>query len=565
MIGAVKAFADAVRADGWQNAILGLGGPKDPSAYTSFRARPRLSDNVLEALYVEDHFAGTIVEALVHHALRPGWDLEVPGDPEHAAAIRLAYATREEELGVAAELAQGWCWGRVFGGAVTWIGADDGRPAHVELDEDSIASVRFLHTFDRRDVQVWSYYTDPQHPRFRRPRTYMIRPIVSLAAGNVGGLPQVAGGVEVHESRCVVWGGQTTTDRRRQELQGWDDSIIERCWEPLKQLSEDFAAKSLLLGRISQAVYRIKNLYQMIAGKQEEVLRRRLGLMEMSRSRARAIVLDTDESYEQHSQSLSGLPEAIQISALRLASAAEMPVSILMGQNQQGSGESGETDLKIWDSTVSSNRELVLRPRHERITRLILLSKDGPTSGEEPDDWRISYRPLREQTRAELAKIGKIEMETDALAIEKGIYSADHAALRHGPGGGRPQLDEREIRERLERRRQLANQPPKDNAELGTIAPRTSAVLEVIQAVRSGAITRESGHAVLTAIHRHTPEDAEALLGPPDAPPPPPDASPRTPGPDPEPQYGQAAGAPQAFGGGQSDPTRVGASDPTRG
>lgn len=514
MLSTLGQLFDAVRADGWQNAILGLGGVKDPSTYTRFTARAPLAEDVLEALYVEDHFAAKIVETLPKHALRPGWQLTVPGDPQVAAKIREAYAAREEELELAAEMAQGWCWGRVFGGALTWIGADDGNDASAPLDESAIKSVRWLHTFDRRDVQIWRYYSDPKHPKFRQPELYKVRPLVQSApAGGV--VPDhVGAGIVVHESRCVVWGGQSTTDRRRQQLQGWDDSILERCWEALRQLSEDFGAKSLMLGRISQAVYKIKDLYAMIAGKREEVLRRRIGMLDVSRSRSRAIVLDTDEDFINHTQSLSGLPETLNASILRLASAADMPVTILMGQSPAGMDATGESDLEVWSATCASERSLYLTPRHERIARLLLLAQDGPTGGVEPESWKIHYNPLREPTRKELAEVGKLEVETDAIAIEKGIYSADHAALRYAPGGGRPQLDEAEIEERLERRRQLAGQPPKDNAELGTVAPRTTAVLEVIAAVRAGTIARESGLAVLTTIHRHTLEDAEALLGP---------------------------------------------------
>ena len=508
----IERVARAIRTDGWENAILGIGGTKDPSAYTTFSARARLTDDALEALYVEDHFAARVIEALPKHALRAGWDLTVPGDPQAAAAIRSAYATREEELDVAAELAQGWCWGRLFGGALTWIGADDGLPSAMPLDEASIRSVRYLHTFDRRDVQIWRYYADPEHPKFRKPMTYMVRPLVQIGPGGGSFDPRVAGGIEIHESRCIVWGGVETTDRRRQLLQGWDDSVLERCWDALRQLAEDYAAKSMLLGRISQAVYKIKGLYDLIAGKKEEILRRRMGLMELSRSRARAIVLDTDEGYEQHTQSLSGVPETIQASTLRLASAVPMPVTILMGQSPAGMDATGDGDLETWDATTDADRQGYLRPRHERLARVILLAHDGPTAGKEPDAWAIAYRPLREPTRKEAAEIGKLETEADAIAIDRGIYSADHAAQRYAPGGGRVQLSEDEIRARIARRQQLAGQPPKDNAELGTLAPRSAEARAVLADVKAGMITRQSARAIFTTLHRLTPADADALL-----------------------------------------------------
>lgn len=538
--------AHAFRADGWENVVLGMGGTKDPSVYTTFGKRAQLTDDVLEALYVQDHFAAKIVETLPRWALRPGWDLQVPGDPQEASDLRDAYATREEELGIGPEMAQGWVWGRVFGGAVTWIGADDGRSADQPLAEDRIRSVRWLHTFDRRDVQVWSYYSDPAHPKFRQPEVYRITPrVLSGPGGGLGGGSLVAGiGVRVHESRCIRWGGRETTDSRRQELAGWDDSVLERCWDALSQLAEDYGAKSMLLGRVSQAIYKIKDLYSLIAGKQADVLRARMGMLDASRSRSRAILLDKDEDFITTTQSLAGLPESIQVATLRAASAADMPVTIFMGQSPAGMDATGESDLEVWSGSVATERKLYLRPRHERIARLLLLAQDGPTGGEEPDRWSIAYRPLREPTRKELAEVGKIEAETDAINIDKGVYPAEVAALRYGPEGtSQIILDEAELKERMERRRELAKLPPKDNAELGTIAPRTTALLDVIARAAAGQISRESALAILVETHRYTEEAAARLLGP-DSFVPAASGAPSRPGPAPDPQSGQGGGTP---------------------
>lgn len=548
----VKSMGEAMRADGWENVILGLGGSKDPSIYTTHAPRGRISDPVLESLYVEDHFAARIVEALVKTSLRPGWDLSVPGDPADSAGIAGWVATREDELEVRAELSQGACWGRLFGGALTWIGVDDGRDQSAPVDEANVLTVRWLHTFDRRDVTVHSRYQDPKHPKFREPETYVVRPILAsavasaFAAGATGGT-----GIVVHESRCVVWPGQETTDRRRLDLAGWDDSVLERCWDPLRQLAEDYGAKSLLLGRISQMVYKIVDLWKLLAGNNKETLTRRMSLLEASRSRARAILLDTKEDAVNLTQPIGGVPEIIDRSVLRLASAADMPVTVLMGQSPAGQNATGDSDLELWAGTCGAWREDVLRSRHEKITRLFLLSKDGPTKGKEPSGrWAIAYRALREPTRKEVAEVRKIEADTDAVNIDKGVYTAEDAAFRYASSGGAPGivLDEKVLREKQERKRALAAQPPKDNAELGTVGARTTAVLEIVRAVISRSVPRETGLTMLVELHRYPSDVAERLLGPetfvPAA-----QADPGTPGPAPAPPNGSGAGAPPQLPG----------------
>jgi phage-related protein (TIGR01555 family) len=538
--GAMTAIAERARADGWENVVLGLGGTKDPSAYTTFGSRAQITDVVLEALYVEDHFAAKLIEALPNYVLRAGWDLQISGDPRVASDARKAYAGREEDIGTIEELAQGAWWGRLFGGALTWVGADDGRQPEIALDEKGIASIRFLHTFDRRDVVIHGYYTDPEHPKFQKPETYRVVP-------RTGGLAGIAtadgGGVVLHESRCLVWPGQPTTDTRRLFLRGWDDSILERCWDALKQVAEGFGGSSLLLGRVSQSVYKIKNLYKMIAGKEEATLRTRMALLEASRSRSRAILLDPEEDYVNVAQPLAGVDALLDRALLRLSSAADMPVTVLMGQSPAGMDATGESDQENWEAQGKRWRELVFRPRHERLAKLMLLAKDGPTNGIEPEQWTMAYRPLREPRPKERAEVRKLEAETDATNIDKGVYTADVAAYRYGPSGAAGVvLDEKELEDRAKRRRDLQNQPPKDNAELGTVGARSSAALELVEKVHAKTLPRESGKALLIELFRFTDTVAESILGP--ATFEPASAPAKNPGPAPDPKSGQGAGAP---------------------
>lgn len=520
----VESIGALWRSDGWENAILGIGGVKDPSAYTSHAARARLPDDLLESLYVEDHFAARVVEAIVKEAMRPGWDLVVPGDPAKSASISSSYRAREDELGVAEEHSQGGCWGRLFGGALTWIGADDGNPSAVELDETKIATVRFLHTFDKRDVDVHRYYQDPLHPKFRRPEQYRVRPRLLSAVSNLGAIGRStlpfgdAGGTVIHETRCIVWRGQPTTDTRRVELQGWDDSILERCWDALRQVAEDYGAKSLILNRVSQAIYKIKDLYAMIAGKKEAILRSRIGMLDASRSRSRAIVLDTEESFENTAQPLGGVDTLLDKSILRLASSAGMPVAVLMGAGIAVGGALADGDLEQWAAQCDTWRAQELRPRHERLARILMLAKDGPTGGVEPEKWEIRYRPLRVPRPAEVAALRKLEADTYAVYIDKALASPEALAVHlFSPSNGLTNftLDEAELRAALERRKLLASQPPKDNAELGTVAPRDSALEKLQIAYYGGTIPREAALARLELVFRFTREDAEKLLATP--------------------------------------------------
>lgn len=548
----IDSITDALtaRADAYMNELLAMGGTKDPTAYTRAGSRGvGLSDEALSAMYVEDDMAARIVNLPVRHALRSGWDIVLPGSPAEAADLRKAYLDLEQELGVPRALAAGMAIGRLRGGAVTWIGVDDGlgdehfleRQA-TPLDESRIERVLFLHTFAKKEVQHETSYTDPRSPRYRETAQYRITPEV-IGHRSYEPLVSLGSGIVVHESRVIAWPGAETELERRILRGGWDDSVLERAWDSLRAAAEDMGAKSRTLNRVSQFVFFMKNLAQLIVGG-EAKLSRRLELINGQRRAGNALVMDLDERVEQITQPFSGLDAVIEQDVARVASAGGIPPSVF-------AGKPNEDEQRAWDEELLSYRRDVLLPRHERITKIILASKAGPAKGIEPETWDIVYRPLHEPPPKERAELRKLRAETDAIEIDKGIIPPEAVALhRHttsSSGEGEVPLDKGEVDAALARRRNLAKQPPKDNAELGTVGARASAAMDVVTKVAQRQVPRETGLAILTQFFRLTPEDAETMLGPEAFEPAPPPAA--KPGPAPEPAKGVGAGAPQGLPG----------------
>jgi phage-related protein (TIGR01555 family) len=540
--------------DAYINDLIRMGGTKDPNAYTTARSRGLgLSDASLSAMYVEDPLAARIVDLVVRDALRTGWSIKLPGSPQEAARQRKAYLDLEVELGVWRALSEGARWGRVYGGAVTWIGVDDGKGTGTFLerqrepiDLESFQGIRFLHTFDRREVMRETSFHDPTSREYRRTATFKITP--SFSGPRAYEASQIwreglEGGVVVHESRIITWPGAPTDARRQSERMGWDDSVLERAWEKLRTMAQDESSKSHLLNRISQFVIKLKNLGAMIVGNQER-LNKRLSLIAGHLLQGLSVVMDTEEAVEQVTQPIAGIEAVVASTLERVALAGEIPPSVFAGKPT-------EAEQRAWDEYVEAWRREVLLPRHEAIAKLILRSAKGPTAGSEPETWDIVYRPLHEPTPTERATLRKLQSEVDANEIDKGVLPPEAVALhRHtnlSSGEGEVPLDEAEVAAALERRRELAKQPPKDNAELGTVGARMAAVRETVKDVVQRQIPRESGIAILVQFARLTPEDAAEALGPETfVPAPPPNAKP---GPAPDPANGEGAGAPQGLAG----------------
>jgi hypothetical protein len=181
----------------------------------------------------------------------------------------------------------------------------------------------------------------------------------------------------------------------------------------------------------SQGIFKVQGLMSILAGGQKDALQTRMQLVDMSRSVARAILVDADggEDFRRESTSFTDIQSMLDKFMLRLASAAEIPVTILMGQSPAGMNATGDSDFRWFYDTVKSAQESELRPQLERLIRLIFLSKDGPTKGQEPDGWALNFRPLWQSTPKEQAELEKLVAEKDKIYLDTGVVTPEEIAL----------------------------------------------------------------------------------------------------------------------------------------
>lgn len=405
------------RVDSWMNVLTNVGANMGRNAF-AFERGPRLADEELDALYNSDPFAARVADAVPDEAMREGVTIRVANDPKLSKLID-ASLTRVLAL---PKLREAWVWGRVFGGGAVFVGADDGRDPADPLDVNGIRSLRFLTVLTKREMQPQGWYRDPLNPKFGEPETYRF-----VRAGGGGGTDARL----VHDTRVIRFDGALTTQWRRMQLAGWSESELGRVIDQVRALGGAFAATGTLLQDASQGVLKIKDLMRMMAEDNEDAFKARMELMEMSRSVGRAIMVDADtEDFSRvEVGTLAGIPDVLNAFMLYMAGAARIPVTILMGQSPAGLNATGESDLDWWRARVRSEQQNVLRPRLERLVRLLLLSQDGPTGGREPDDWSIEFAPLEQMSDAEQAELRNKQAQTDGLYIDKGVLTAEEVAI----------------------------------------------------------------------------------------------------------------------------------------
>jgi len=427
----VVTLAD-VKMDGWQNFMTGLGTlTRDKLANTFFLKGANLDDDTLEGLFDGDDMAARIVEKLPDEAMREGFKINIkPDDETDASAVEEVNDTADalkmllEDIGAEEKLNEAWVWGRLFGGGACYMLTDDPGAPDDELDLENLKAITGLLVIDKRDIYPIEFEVDLSSPRFGLPTIYQVTRSGSASVQAAQPL------LRVHWSRLITFEGVRTTKRRKAENDGWSNSVLQRVNTVLRNFNVGWDSTAHLLTDSAQGVLKMDGLMNMLAAGGKALVQERLTTVDMGRSVARMMVLDADkESFERQETNFTGTNSVLQSFMIRLAAAADMPVTILMGQSPAGMNATGESDFKAWENTIASQQTRVLLPALTRLVQVVMRSKDGPTGGLEPNSWAIEFNPLRQMTEGETADLRKKVAETDHIYITDGVVLPEEVTL----------------------------------------------------------------------------------------------------------------------------------------
>lgn len=359
----------------------------------------------------------------------PTTDPDVEENKEEMQSVGKSTLLFLEFLEAQTKVYESLVWSKVFGGSLLFMGINDGggdNPMSMArpLNEENIISFDFLSVFDRWDVDVYTWYRDPRHPKFGLPETYRIRQTASA-----GGTDSSLAGDIVHESRCIRFDGTMVNRRRRNRNTGWSDSIFIKLADTIRDFATAYGGVGVLLQDFSQSVFKMKGLYESLIGDGEDVVKKRIQIMDMSKSMVRAVMIDADgEEFENSGRAVSGLSDLLDRFALRLSAATRIPVCLLMGQSPAGLQATGASDIRFFYDWIKSQQEKILRPRLNRLLSLIFKAKNGPTRGKIPKNWSLSFNTLWQSSETETATLRLQVAQTDQLYIENGVLTADEVS-----------------------------------------------------------------------------------------------------------------------------------------
>lgn len=453
----VCAPALAARMDGWQNALTGIGDVLvDKRMSTVFGGADLISNEYAEALWRGDDLACRIVETWPNEMLRQGYEITIQdakssdatesleeaeerGDAlgwakrrrarfdaaDKSADLAERATARLEELGADEAFHTALCYRRAYGGGAILIGANDGqKDLSRPLVPERVTSVDFLTVLEPRELTPQYYYADPRAPKFGQVAIWQMQ---TVAPGSPRPEDSKAFGVTlayVHETRLIQFRGPKVSRRPQMEVSpGWGDSVFTRVNRVLSDFNTSWASASILVQDFAQAVFKIKGLAEAMGMDKDDLLKIRMRAVELSRSTARAVLIDAEEEFKREQTPVSGLPELLEKFWARLASAADMPLTLLAGQSPGGLNATGESDIRFFYDRVASAQTRDLLPALKRLVCLVFQSLGG-----EPDQWGIEFRPLWQPTEKEQAEARFLQAQIDEKMILADVYSAGECA-----------------------------------------------------------------------------------------------------------------------------------------
>ncbi len=406
---------------------------------------PPLDPMELEALYANNDIAAVIVDQIVDDAMRDGFKVKRANstpeqDDELSKKIMKRWTLLQLDEG---RFKRGAKWGRLFGGGGLILGVTGAGALSEKLDDDKAKGIEFIKDVDRQQLTPYSWYADG------RVKSYLYQPvIIGMTTDGQAAMPS-----EVHETRLMLFPGASTTANRRRENEGWDLSVLQRVMVALKSFDAMWANTDAMFADASQAVFHMQGLISGLAedGGKDDV-RVRLQLMDLFRSAAKAVVLDAGDETGAGKEdfkvvdrpTLGGLDGVQQNYMIRLATAARMPLTILLGMAPAGMDATGESDLNIWFGKVDTYRKEVLNSRILRIVKFIVVELDLEqsandalfTEASEPDDednedweWEIVWPELQKASPIDVATMENMRVTSALACVTSMVATPEEVAL----------------------------------------------------------------------------------------------------------------------------------------
>lgn len=259
---------------------------------------------------------------------------------------------------------------------------------------------------------IWSYpnrynANDPIDPTFYKPISWFVM------------------GKEIHSSRLMTIVSREVPDILKPAYAFSGLSLSQM----IKPYADNWLRTRQSVSDLIHAftVWTLKcDMSQLLNNGGAENFYRRMELFNLGRDNHGVNAIDKEkEEFANVSAPLGSLDKLQAQSQEQQAAPSGLPLVYLTGITPSGLNASSESEVEIFQDTLSANQE-IYNPFVSKVLNLVQLSKFGEIDPEIGFEWVL----LRTMSPEQRANIRKVEAETDATLIGAGVISQDESRTR---------------------------------------------------------------------------------------------------------------------------------------
>tara|TARA_R100001039_G_C1852316_1_gene113095 strand:- start:2239 stop:3486 length:1248 start_codon:yes stop_codon:yes gene_type:complete len=312
-------------------------------------------------------------------------------------------------------------WARLDGGSALMLLTDTGDLG--EPMPDSIGQITEIRVIeiDQLSVAPGGYYDDPGQSYYGQPEMYQVRPIQMGNSSSTGFFT-------VHESRILpVYGDPLPARMRLGARVPWlGRSAAVEAYDAIDRYRKGLKLSVEILKRKQQAVHKMKGLAQLIERGQEDLVRKRVDLVDDVRSLMNGIAVDAEDDYAVYDQNVSGIKDLISEYQVGVSAETGIPVTQLFGRSATGLNSTGENDLEALYDLCEGIQKTSAQPAIERLIEAIGRQQGVALPSSYKIKWPSLWTPTDEQaaeTRHKNAQAEKAEAEARQIDYDMGVVS----------------------------------------------------------------------------------------------------------------------------------------------
>lgn len=324
---------------------------------------------VLSEAYAEYGIVQTLVEQPVSDAFSKGFDITTE---QLDTSQKKKLETYLEKYQIVQKIQQALIWARLYGGGGLVIMTEQ-NPS-LPLD---ISAINEDTPLDFVAADMWELYKDnykvwnPWDSDDDKKYSYY--------------------GINLHKSRVFPIKGKEPPSFIRPRLRGWGMSELERVVRSINSYLKNQDLIFELLDEAKIDVYQLNGFNTaMLTAKGTKGAEERVRISNSLKNYLNALILDTNDKYEQKQLSFNGLSDILTQIRQGVAADLKMPMTKLFGVSAAGFN-SGEDDIENYNAMIESE----IRSKVKYIVVSVLELCCQKLFGFIPDDLTISFKSLR--------------------------------------------------------------------------------------------------------------------------------------------------------------------------